>query len=89
MGEPEDVAPMVVCLLGHRRTITGQIYTVNGGQIAVWNQPHEVRAMDKDGRWTTDEITARFDEVGQERMGMIDRLDAMAKAAASGTKPNE
>jgi hypothetical protein len=90
MGEPEDVAPMVVWLLGPAaREVTGQIYTVNGGHIAVWDQPHEVRAMDKDGRWSIDEITARFDEVGQEKMGMIDRLDEMAKAAASGTKPNE
>jgi NAD(P)-dependent dehydrogenase (short-subunit alcohol dehydrogenase family) len=89
MGEPEDVAPMVAWLLGPAaRHVTGQIYTVNGGHIAVWDQPHEVRAMDKDGRWTIEEITARFDEVGQERMPMLDRLDAMAKAAASGEKPN-
>jgi len=47
MGEPEDVAPMVVWLLGPAaREVTGQIYTVNGGHIAVWDQPHEVRAMD-------------------------------------------
>jgi NAD(P)-dependent dehydrogenase (short-subunit alcohol dehydrogenase family) len=89
MGEPEDVAPMVAWLVGpDARHVTGQIYTVNGGHIAVWDQPHEVRAMDKDGRWTVEEITARFDEVGQERMAMIDRLDSMAQAAASGTKPN-
>jgi NAD(P)-dependent dehydrogenase (short-subunit alcohol dehydrogenase family) len=89
MGEPEDVAPMVAWLVGpDAREVTGQIYTVNGGHIAVWDQPHEVRAMDKEGRWTVEEITARFDEVGQEKMAMIDRLDAMAQAAASGTKPN-
>jgi NAD(P)-dependent dehydrogenase (short-subunit alcohol dehydrogenase family) len=89
MGEPEDVAPMVVWLLGpDARHVTGQVYTVNGGHIAVWDQPHEVRAMDKDGRWTVEEITARFDEVGQERMGMMDRVEESAKAAASGDKPN-
>jgi hypothetical protein len=55
----------------------------------VWNQPAEVRAMRTDGRWTPEEIAARFDEVGQERMPMLDRLEAMAKAAASGTKPNQ
>ena len=89
MGEPEDVAPMVAWLVGpDSRHVTGQIYTVNGGHIAVWDQPHEVRAMDKDGRWSVEEISARFDEVGQERMGMIDRLEAMAKAAAAGDKPN-
>ena len=89
MGEPEDVAPMVVFLLGEAaRDVTGQVYTANGGTIAVWNQPVEVRSMKKDGRWTPEEIAERFDEVGQERMGMLDRLEAMAEAAASGDKPN-
>ena len=90
MGEPEDVAPMVVFLLGDAaREVTGQVYTANDGIIAVWNQPVEVRQMRKDGRWTPEEIAARFDEVGQERMGMLDRLEAMAKAAASGDTPNQ
>ena len=90
MGEPEDVAPMVVFLLGESaRNVTGQVYTANGGTIAVWNQPVEVREMRKDGRWTPEEIAERFDEVGQERMGMLDRLEAMAQAAASGDKPNQ
>jgi hypothetical protein len=89
MGEPEDVAPMVVFLLGDSaRHVTGQVYTANGGTIAVWNQPVEVRDMQKDGRWTPEEIAERFDEVGQERMSQLDRLDASAKAAASGEKPN-
>src|SRR5262249_22184979 len=61
MGEPEDVAPMVCYLLSERaRDVTGQIYTVNGGRIAVWNQPAEVREMRKDGRWTVAEIAKRF-----------------------------
>jgi NAD(P)-dependent dehydrogenase (short-subunit alcohol dehydrogenase family) len=89
MGEPEDVAPMVVFLLGDAaRKVTGQVYTANGGKIAVWNQPAEVREMSKDGRWTPEEIAERFDEVGQEPVGMIARLDEMAEAAASGDKPN-
>ena len=90
MGEPEDVAPMVVFLLGDAaRHVTGQVYTANGGKIAVWNQPTEIREMRKDGRWTPEEIAARFGEVGQERMPMLDRLEAMAQAAASGEKPNQ
>jgi NAD(P)-dependent dehydrogenase (short-subunit alcohol dehydrogenase family) len=90
MGEPEDVAPMVVFLLGDgARHVTGQVYTANGGTIAVWNQPTEVRAMRKDGRWSPEEIAGRFDEVGQERMPMLDRLEAMAQAAAAGDKPNQ
>ena len=83
MGEPEDVAPMVVYLLGDAaRHVTGQVYTANDGIIAVWNQPAEVREMRKEGRWTPEEIASRFDEVGQERMPMLDRIEAMAKAAA-------
>ncbi len=89
MGEPEDVAPMVCFLLSDKaREVTGQIYTVNAGRIAVWNQPIEVREMRKDGRWTVDEIAARFPEVGQEEMPILERLKAMEAAAKSGDKPN-
>src|SRR4051812_41111012 len=90
MGEPEDVAPMVAFLLSdHAKEITGQIYTVNGGRVAVWNQPTEVREMRKDGRWTVDELAARFDEVGQEPLPILAALAARAEAAKSGEKPNQ
>jgi NAD(P)-dependent dehydrogenase (short-subunit alcohol dehydrogenase family) len=90
MGEPEDIAPMVAYLLSDAaRSVTGQIYTVNGGRIAVWNQPTEVREMRKDGRWTPAEIEQRFDEVGQEPMPILERLKEMESAAKSGQKPNQ
>jgi hypothetical protein len=42
-----------------------------------------------DGRWTPDQIAERLDaNIGQERMWMIDRLEQMRQAAASGEKPN-
>jgi NAD(P)-dependent dehydrogenase (short-subunit alcohol dehydrogenase family) len=89
MGEPEDVAPMVCFLLSdHARDVTGQIYTANGGRIAVWNQPVEVREVRKDGRWTVDEIATRFRELGQEPMPILERLKAMESAAQSGDTPN-
>ena len=90
IGDAEDVAPMVVFLLGEKaRSITGQVYTVSGGKIAVWNQPVEVRAMFKEGRWTPEEIEQRLPStVGAERMGLIDRLEMLKKAAATGDKPN-
>ncbi|MFM8237590.1 MAG: SDR family oxidoreductase [Actinomycetota bacterium] len=89
MGEPEDVAPMVCYLLSDlAREVTGQVYTVNGGRIAVYNQPAEVREMRKDGRWSVEEIDARFAEVGQEPMPILERLKAMEAAAKSGDKPN-
>ena len=90
MGDPEDVAPMVVYLLSDRaRHVTGQVYTVVGSKIAVWNQPAEVRAMWAAGRWTPEQIAERLDgTVGQERMELIDRREQMRAAAASGEKPN-
>jgi NAD(P)-dependent dehydrogenase (short-subunit alcohol dehydrogenase family) len=88
MGEPEDVAPLVVHLLSDRaRHITGQVYTAVGGKIAVWNQPREVRAMHKDGRWTPEEIADHLDAtVGQEKMPLLEvmeRLQRDREAAAS------
>jgi NAD(P)-dependent dehydrogenase (short-subunit alcohol dehydrogenase family) len=90
MGDAEDIAPMVVYLLSDQaKHVTGQIYTVVGSKIAVWNQPAEVRAMWADGRWTPELIAARLDSnIGQERMGLIDKLEEIRQAAASGDKPN-
>jgi NAD(P)-dependent dehydrogenase (short-subunit alcohol dehydrogenase family) len=89
MGEPEDVAPLVVYLLSDAaRDVTGQVYTAVGGRIAVWNQPVEVREMRTEGRWTPAQIEKRFDEVGVEPMGLIARLEQIRQAATSGDKPN-
>jgi hypothetical protein len=90
MGEPEDIAPMVVYLLSDKaKHVTGQIYTVVGPRIAVWNQPVEVRSMHAEGSWTPEQIAARLDgEVGQERMALIDKLEEYRSAAESGEKPN-
>ncbi|MFI2211983.1 SDR family oxidoreductase [Streptomyces sp. NPDC020141] len=53
IGEPEDVAALVVYLLSERaREITGQVYTVAGPKIAVWAQPRELRAGYAEGGWT-------------------------------------
>jgi NAD(P)-dependent dehydrogenase (short-subunit alcohol dehydrogenase family) len=87
MGDAEDIAPMVVYLLSDQaKHVTGQVYTVVGSKIAVWNQPAEVRSMYAEGRWTPEQIAARLDgTIGQEKM---ERLEQMRQAAASGDKPN-
>jgi NAD(P)-dependent dehydrogenase (short-subunit alcohol dehydrogenase family) len=83
MGDPEDVAPLVIYLLSDQaKHVTGQVYTSVGPKIAVWNQPREVRAVYADGRWTPEAIAARLDStVGQERMPLLDQLEAYRKAA--------
>lgn len=88
MGDPEDIAPMVIYLLSDKaKHITGQIYTVVGSKIAVWNQPREVRAMYAEGRWTPEEIEARLDSsVGVERLELIDKLEEYRLAAEAKEK---
>ncbi|MEY9890803.1 NAD(P)-dependent dehydrogenase (short-subunit alcohol dehydrogenase family) [Catenulispora sp. MAP5-51] len=82
MGEPQDVAPLVAYLLSEAaRDVTGQIYTVAGRRIAVWNQPQEIRSMYGEEPWTAESIAKRLPEaVGVETMPMIAKLAAYAKA---------
>nr|WP_112476998.1 SDR family oxidoreductase [Streptomyces sp. ST1020] len=92
MGEPEDVAAMVIFLLSDRARdlwITGQVYTVAGAKIAVWAQPREVRAAFSQGGWTPERIAEVLPgSVGAEPMPLLEKLAAMRKAAAEGNRPN-
>lgn len=83
MGDPEDVAPLVTYLVSDRaRHLTGQIYSINGGEIGVYNQPEVVRTMSKEGRWNPEEIAEQIDlGIGCERLPILDMLDRMAAAA--------
>jgi NAD(P)-dependent dehydrogenase (short-subunit alcohol dehydrogenase family) len=90
IGEPEDVAALVVYLLSERaREVTGQVYTVAGPKIAVWAQPRELRAAYADGSWTPERI-AEFlpGSVGVDPMPMLERVAAMERAAREGERPN-
>jgi NAD(P)-dependent dehydrogenase (short-subunit alcohol dehydrogenase family) len=86
IGEPEDVAAMVVFLLSDQaRDITGQVYTVAGPKIAVWAQPRELRAAYADGEgWTPQRIAAALPgTVGTDPMPMLAQIEAMRAAAAA------
>lgn len=90
IGEPEDVAALVVYLLSERaREVTGQVYTVAGPKIAVWAQPRELRSAYAEGSWTPERI-AEFlpGSVGVDPMPMLERLAAMERAAREGERPN-
>jgi NAD(P)-dependent dehydrogenase (short-subunit alcohol dehydrogenase family) len=92
IGDPEDVAPLVVYLLSDRATsdgITGQVYTVAGPKIAVWAQPRELRAAYAEMPWTPERIADFLPgTVGTDPMPMLAQLEAMAKAAANKERPN-
>lgn len=92
IGEPEDVAALVVYLLSDRARaegITGQVYTVAGPKIAVWAQPRELRAAYAEDGWSPEKIADLLPgTVGTDPMPLLDRLRAMAKAAAADGRPN-
>ncbi|MFD0169646.1 SDR family oxidoreductase [Streptomyces decoyicus] len=92
IGEPEDVAALVVYLLSERaREITGQVYTVAGPKIAVWAQPRELRSVIADGGgWTPERVAEVLPgSVGTDPMPMLAQVAAMATAAAGGARPNQ
>ncbi|KOG58601.1 short-chain dehydrogenase [Streptomyces griseoflavus] len=92
IGEPEDVAALVVYLLSERAAaerITGQVYTVAGPKIAVWAQPRELRSAYADGGWTPEKIAEVLPgAVGVDPMPLLERVEGMAAAAAEGRRPN-
>ena len=58
---PENVAPWVVYLATDAAAeVNGQVFFVMGGLIALLNYPAPVRTMQKDGRWTPEEIVTIF-----------------------------
>ncbi|MEU3500487.1 SDR family oxidoreductase [Streptomyces hundungensis] len=92
MGSPEDVAALVVYLLSSRARdegITGQVYTIAGPKIAVWAQPRELRAGYAEGAWTPERIADFLPgTVGVDPMPMLAQVEAMARAASEGARPN-
>ncbi|QKZ20748.1 SDR family NAD(P)-dependent oxidoreductase [Streptomyces chartreusis] len=92
IGEPEDVAALVVYLLSdaaREHGVTGQVYTVAGPKIAVWAQPRELRAAYASGGWTPESIAQALPgSVGVDPMPMLARVEAMERAARSGGRPN-
>ncbi|KWT56970.1 short-chain dehydrogenase [Streptomyces albus subsp. albus] len=92
IGEPEDVAALVVYLLSERAAaerITGQVYTVAGPKIAVWAQPRELRSAYADGGWTPEKIAEVLPgAVGVDPMPLLERVEGMAADAAAGRRPN-
>ncbi|MGV9754269.1 SDR family NAD(P)-dependent oxidoreductase [Streptomyces tricolor] len=93
IGEPEDVAALVVYLLSDgaaAQGVTGQVYTVAGPKIAVWAQPRELRSVHAEGGPWTPERIARVlpGTVGVDPMPMLAEVAAMEEAARGQSRPN-
>jgi NAD(P)-dependent dehydrogenase (short-subunit alcohol dehydrogenase family) len=58
---PENVAPFVVYLATDAaRDVNGQTFLVMAGMVALLSYPAPVRTIQKDGRWTPEEIATVF-----------------------------
>lgn len=88
IGDPEDVAALVVYLLSDRAKdegITGQVYTIAGPKLAVWAQPRELRSAYAEGAWTPERIADLLPAtVGADPMPLLEQVAAMERAARSG-----
>ncbi|MFN8543933.1 MAG: SDR family NAD(P)-dependent oxidoreductase [Candidatus Binatia bacterium] len=58
---PENVAPWIVYLTTDAaREVNGKVFLVMGGLVALLDDPSPVRTIQKDGRWTAEEIALLF-----------------------------
>lgn len=57
--QPEDIAPMAVFLLSDRAAdVSGEVFSVSGNSIAIWEDPRERQRVVNHARWTQEEIAA-------------------------------
>ncbi|HVE92717.1 MAG TPA: SDR family NAD(P)-dependent oxidoreductase [Actinomycetota bacterium] len=79
---PDNVAPWVVYLCTPDAAhITGQVFVVTGGEVSLVEQPHVVSSLNKDDRWTVEELAGKSAELfGDRPTSFADRtpLSSMA-----------
>ena len=60
-GEAEDIAPFVTWLASDDSShVNGHVFHVTGGLVSLLNEPEPVRTINKDGRWTVEELIRVF-----------------------------
>ena len=66
--DPDNVAPWVVWLCtDEAKDITGQCFVVGGGRVELIQMPTPVSVIEKDGRWSLDELGAKAKELFGDR----------------------
>ena len=61
LGEADDVAPFVTWLASDESEhVNGHIFHVTEGLVTLLNEPEPIRTIQKDSRWTVDEIINVF-----------------------------
>ena len=60
-GGPKDIAPMVTWLASDEAThVNGHVFHVTEGLINLLNEPEPVKTIQKQGKWTVEELTRVF-----------------------------
>lgn len=60
-GEPEDIAPFAAWLASDEAAhVNGHVFHVTEGLITLLNEPQPVKTLQKDGRWTVEELVRVF-----------------------------
>ena len=60
-GEPEDIAPFAVWLASDEAAhVNGHVFHVTEGLVTLLNEPQPVKTIQKDGRWTVEELVRVF-----------------------------
>ncbi|MCJ2178390.1 SDR family NAD(P)-dependent oxidoreductase [Novosphingobium album (ex Hu et al. 2023)] len=55
---PEDIAPLAAYLLSDQSAeVTGEVFSISGQSIAIWEDPAESRKVQHHSRWTAGAIT--------------------------------
>ena len=61
VGEADDIAPFVTWLASEESAhVNGQVFYVTDGLVSLLNQPQAVRTINKEGRWTVNELIKVF-----------------------------
>lgn len=64
LGQPEDVAPLVVFLASDEAAnVTGQCIGIGGDKLSLWSRPAEIVQAFREGGWSAEAIAESFDPV--------------------------
>ena len=61
VGDADDIAPFITWLSSDESAhVNGQVFYVTNGLVSLLNQPEAVRTINKEGRWTVEELVKVF-----------------------------
>jgi NAD(P)-dependent dehydrogenase (short-subunit alcohol dehydrogenase family) len=85
---PEDIAPMAVYLLSDRAAaISGEVFSVSGTSIGIWEDARERRSIRNPARWTQEEIEANMRWLTSDAQGIRSLAPPLPDSAKPTAEP--